>query len=124
MARILKISAMAAISIALLSGCATTSSPARIAYYKVPCGTPGAVVAEPVLEDPAAASQELPAGAEGSAAATCIVGVSDPSRGYRGFPGYYGRPYYGSVGIGLGFGFHGGHHRGHSIGHGGHARGH
>ena len=58
----------------------------------------------------------------------CVVAVSDAgarySRSYYpGYGGYYGRPYYGSFGIGLGFGSHfgGGHgYRGHGFS-GGHA---
>ncbi len=134
----LRTSALAAsglLSVTLLSGCMTTPPPARFAYFRVPCGTPGAVVATPIALErgtaagnaPGAASPSNPAAAapQGGAAATCVVAVADARSGYRrGYyaaPGYYGQPYYGSVGIGFGFGSHGGHHRSgghHGSGHG------
>lgn len=127
--RILKIVALSGGVIAI-SGCATTAQPTRLAYYKVPCSTPGAVVAEPIsLDGPVARPGGTPATATPPAAEvakTCVVAVADARSANRfGYPGFYGRPYYGSIGIGFGFGGHGGNgghrgggHVGHSSGHG------
>jgi hypothetical protein len=121
-------------SAALLGGCMTTSPP-RLAYFRVPCDTPGAVVATPIALEPGqgtgnaggAASSAVPAAsAKTDSPATCVVAVADASSGYRGSyysgRGYYGRPYFGSVGFGFGFGSHGGGHRNsgghHPSGHG------
>lgn len=111
------------LSATLLSGCMTTPPPARFAYFRVPCDTPGAVVVTPIALEPGTASGNAPGAApvsdqaavapQGGAAATCVVAVADARSGYRGgyYPaaGYYGQPYYGSLGIGFGFGSHGGH---------------
>lgn len=151
--RTLGLAALGVSSIALLGGCTTMRGPPRYAYYQVPCTTPGAVVATPMTMQSAtgaidsagpALSPErgsavqavavdtvaVPADTTPGAGATCVVAVSDVGYGYGRsyYPGYgggsYGRPYYGSfgIGIGLGHGFGGGHgYRGHSFsgGHGG-----
>jgi hypothetical protein len=122
--RRLMLAPLPVLAIGLLAGCAT-SGPARLAYYKVPCSTPGAVVAQPLLATAPSLPQASPA-PNGSEESTCIVAVSNDVRSYRayaGAPGHYGRPF-GSLGIGVGFGAHGGHHRGHLGNHGGHGRHH
>lgn len=118
--RIIRTVGLATVATALLGGCATTGSSSRYAYYRVPCNTPGAVVAEPALPPPAPANA--------AATPTCVVAVANSSyrAGYGPYAGgAYGRPYYGSVGIGIGQGSHhgfgGGHFGGgHSGGHPGH----
>ena len=118
--QILKFSAISGLA-AALGGCATYGPPSRnIAYFAVPCNTPGAFVAQP-LSTPDA---PVPATQTQSAQA-CLIAV--PARDlaynarYRGGGGYYdpyygypgyGSPFYGSFGIG--FGLHGG-----GYGHGG-----
>jgi hypothetical protein len=127
--RALKLAGLSAVPVALLGGCATTAYPPRYAYYRVPCNTPGAVVAEPIDSQAAAPSAA-------NVPPTCVVAISDASygRGYSSYypGGYYGRPYYGSIGIGIGLGsihhhdlggghFGGGHFGGgHGGSHGGH----
>ena len=153
--RAVGLKALGVSSLALLGGCTTIQGPQRYAYYRVPCTTPGAVVATPIAAQPEVARTQMPdappspeastessrtaasggpppVGAASESGATCVVAVSDAgyrySRSY--YPGYggdYGRPYYGSFGIGLGFGSHfgggdgfsGGHTR---SGHGSHRR--
>lgn len=126
--RIVKRVGLGVIPAVLLGGCATTAYPPRYAYYRVPCNTPGAVVAEPV------GPEAVPAPANAPAAGIppiCVVAVSDASYGpgYGSYPGgYYRRPYYGSFGLGIGLGsfhhhdFGGGHFGGHFGG--GHVGGH
>lgn len=67
----------------------------------MPCNTPGAAVAEPV--DP----QAVAPGAA-NALPTCVLAISDATygRGYSPYypGGYYRRPYYGSIGVGIGLG--------------------
>lgn len=131
--RTLGLVALGVSSIVLLGGCTTMRGPQRYAYYRVPCATPGAVVATPIALQSAngaidGAGPALPqergsengpvavdtapatAGMTPGAGATCVVAVSDVGSGYgRSFyPSYggryYGRPYYGSFGIGIGLG--------------------
>ena len=141
----------------LLGGCATYPRPAPYSYFSVPCDTPGAVRAVPVVPAAALAGSSMdaplpgnspepsnavsaavnaPAGAVG---VECLVAVADRGRapgvgyypgGYRyrsGYPyGYYGSPFRGSLGIGIGIGGHrsrGGHFVGGHMG-GGHGGGH
>lgn len=110
----------------LLGGCATTAYQPRYSYYQVPCNTPGAVIATPVA-GPGGVAVAPAYPAPGAAVvlpgtpsvASCIVAVSDQSYGYRSsyYDGYggYGRPYYGSFGMGFGFSSYG--HGHHSVGH-------
>lgn len=126
--RFLKLVAVVAAPVALLGGCATTHTHARLAYYKVPCNTPGAVIAEPIVLDDPAAPIPAPSTPATPAASPrlCVIAVSDSRSGYAGgYGGYgaygrgYGRPYFGSVGIGFGFGSHrGSHFGGYRGGHG------
>lgn len=132
----LRLIGLAAGSAALLGGCSTGRYAPRYSYYRVPCTTPGAVLAQPMgLEagpaapGPPPAASSVPAADPAGAVPTCVIAVSaaDYRRAYPG--GYYGRPYFGSFGLGLGFGgghFGGGHFGGgHFGGHvGGHGRGH
>lgn len=141
----------------LLGGCAAYPRPSSYSYFSVPCDTPGAVRAVPVVPtaalagsptdaplpanspepaDAASAPANAPAGA---GVVECLVAVADRGRGpgagyypggygYRaGYPyGYYGSPFRGSLGIGVGIGGHrsrGGHFGGSHIG-GGHGGGH
>lgn len=132
------VAALAASSAILLGGCTTLREPPRYAYYRVPCTTPGAVVATPVamqatsgavydgspalLRDRSSASEPsvsdtapVPAVTKPQAGVTCVVAVSEVGSGYGRsyYPsyrgGYYGRPFYGSFGIGIGLGHGGGH---------------
>jgi len=132
--------------------------PSSYSYFAVSCDTPGAIRAVPIArpdELPGATSTAPPApatpqtavpSAPGSAVqadrSECLIAVANRGRGSRGagyygggYPyrygspyGYYGSPFYGSLGIGIGIG--GGHHRdghlggghfggGHGGGHGG-----
>ncbi|MBN8847311.1 MULTISPECIES: hypothetical protein [unclassified Sphingomonas] len=130
----------------LLGGCATYSRPASYSYFSVPCDTPGAVRAVPIVpadalpasptEVPATAAAPAPVapapatanGADRAAGIQCLIAVADRGRAYGAgyYPGgygyrngYYGSPFRGSLGIGIGIGGHrswGGHFRG---GHGG-----
>lgn len=122
-----------------LSGCATAPSGGRYTYYRVPCETPGAVVAQPIAlgqgpstdvpqPDPSAVEPRPDAPPPSAPPATCVIAVNEASygRGYYPWPGYR-RPYYGSFGVGigigsLGHGYRGGHFgAGHGISHhGGH----
>lgn len=132
--RMLRPIGLAAGSAILLAGCTTGRYAPRYSYYRVPCTTPGAVLAQPIgleVSPPASAMPAVPSGVPvanvADTAATCVVAVSaaDYRRAY--YPGgYYGRPYYGSFGLGLGFGgghFGGGHFGGGHFG-GGHFGGH
>lgn len=137
--RTLKPIGLAAVPMALLAGCTTAQYAPRYSYYRVPCTVPGAIPAQPigVEADPASPSaQPTRSGAPADPATaepTCVVAVSDASysRGYSPYypGGYYGRPYYGSVGVGFGLGatghhgFGGRHFRGSHFG-GGHGGGH
>lgn len=124
--------------------------PSAYSYFAVPCDTPGAIRAVPISPPdgpPGETSAALPApvppqavvpAAPGSAAqagaSDCLIAVADRGRGWRGagyyggsYPyryrspyGYYGSPFYGSLGIGIGLG--GGHYRGGHFG-GGHVGG-
>ncbi len=121
--------------------------PSSYSYFAVSCDTPGAIRAVPIArpdELPGATSTAPPApatpqtavpSAPGSAVqadrSECLIAVANRGRGSRGagyygggYPyrygspyGYYGSPFYGSLGIGIGIG--GGHHRGGHLG-GGH----
>lgn len=131
--------------VALLSGCATyTPSPAPLyaySYFAVPCETPGAFRAVPVVNPPSADSpvaipdrtdlspavvSAAPANTDQAPdAVECLIAVIDRGRASRGaryygggypYPsrysysnpyGHYPRPFYGSLGIGFGFGTHG-----------------
>lgn len=116
-----------------LGGCATyTSTPEKIAYFIVPCNTPGAFVAQPVstADMPVTDLAQEPASATGVAteqvaktATTCLIVASNARpwgsaySGY-GYPPYYSRPRnYGGIGVVL----HGGGHRSGHHG-GGHRR--
>lgn len=126
----LRLIGLAVGSATLLAGCATGRYAPRYAYYRVPCTTPGAVLAQPIgLEAGPVAPGPLPVPSNApfsdltGAVPTCVVAVSaaDYRRAY--YPGgYYGRRY-GSFGLGFGFGgghFGGVHHGGrHGGGHGG-----
>lgn len=116
-----------------LGGCATyTNTPQKIAYFIVPCNTPGAFVAQPVntADTPVTDLSREPASATGVAteqvaetATTCLIAASNARpwgsaySGY-GYPPYYSRPrYFGGIGVVL----HGGGHRSGHHG-GGHRR--
>ena len=122
----------------LLGACASFPPPQpKLAYYVVPCDTPGAIRTgappagrtEGPAATPAAASQPTPEG-DNASPPVCIVAATQPppyasSRYYAS--GYYGRSYYArpvfrSVGFGYyGGGSHGGGgHRGGGHGAGGH----
>lgn len=125
--RILSLIALGTLSV-LLAGCATTAYQPRYSYYQVPCNTPGAVIAVPVVGPGGVAVTPAPdvaviaapgvavAAPGAPAVATCIVAVSDRDYGYRSsyydgygrYRGYYGSPFYGS--FGFGFSSFGGHH--------------
>lgn len=137
--RAVGLGALGVSSLALLGGCTTMQGPQRYAYYRVPCTTPGAVVATPIAAQPEVGRTQMPGeptshetstgsgrptasatpppvDAAPESGATCVVAVSDAGSRYGrsfypGYGGYYGRPFYGSFGIGLGFGsrFGGGH---------------
>lgn len=133
----------------LLGGCATyPPTPASYSYFAVPCDTPGAIRAVPVpppntssvapITPPQATAPSLEGGAASpdsaaqAAGSECLIAVADRGRGWRGpgyyggYPrGYYGAPFYGSLGIGIGIGtrhYGGGHRGGGHIG-GGHGGG-
>lgn len=134
---------LVAASTVLVGGCVTAPGAQRLAYYQVPCETPGAIVARPLSPEdarmaglPAAPSTTPPqvAPPPPPGLATCIVPVTVAGAGYgRGYypgsGGYYGgRGYYpggggffggrgfGSFGIGLGIGSHrGGGYRSHAV---------
>lgn len=121
-------------SAVMLTGCTTGQYAPRYSYYRVPCTTPGAVVAQRIgLEKGPAApasppvSSNAPGVDPGAAVPTCVIAVSEADYRRAYYPGgYYGRPYYGSFGLGIGFGgghFGGGHFRG-GHGGGGHGGGH
>lgn len=124
---------------AALGGCMTGPRAIDYAYYAVPCGTPGAVEARPLADDldlndnatrPAGGTEASstptdPATNVASTAPTCVVPVSLARSSYRGtrYPysgGYYGAPYYGSIGLG----FYGGSGFGRSHGRLSHGFGH
>ncbi|WP_068879149.1 MULTISPECIES: hypothetical protein [unclassified Phenylobacterium] len=100
--------------------------PPPFVYYIVPCGTPGAIAAAPVLPPSADAAQPVEA--------VCVVPVAAGTRPprhrrYSSYaydawgPNYYSRPFYGAFGLSIFSGVHdaGGHSgRSHSgLGHGG-----
>lgn len=113
-----------------LGGCATyTGAPQKIAYFIVPCDTPGAFTAQPVsaddtpVKDIAQKSASVTGGAaepDAKPAATCLIAASNArpwSAAYSGYgyPPYYSRPRYYSGGIGVvlhGGGHRSGHHGG------------
>jgi len=129
-----------------LGGCTTyTVSHPAVAYYAVPCSTPGAFVAEPIdARDPTYGPQVPPPPPPSPSATapqasnqpppTCMIAAPISQAryfdGYYGGRGYYdpyyygyggyGIPFYGGIGIGLHGGEHGwGGHGGHGFGHGG-----
>jgi hypothetical protein len=117
-----------------LSGCATyTNTPQKIAYFIVPCNTPGAFAAQPVntVDTPVIdlAQKLASASTVGSeqitkAATTCLIAASnarpwDSAYSGYGYPPYYSRPRY--YGGGIGISLHGGGHRSGHHG-GGHRR--
>ena len=135
---------LALLSPMALGACATAPAADRYAYFRVPCTTPGAIVAEPITTAPSGpqSSTHLPEQVEVSppetagstvpvavASPTCVIAVTQNGygRGYYPWPGYR-RPYYGSFGLGIGIGsFRHGHHGGHGGGGhhgGGHGGGH
>ena len=88
----LKLSAISGLA-AALGGCATYGSPGRnIAYFAVPCNTPGAFVAQPLSDPEAPPATPVPA-AQTQGAQACLIAV--PTRDlaynarYRGGGGYY-----------------------------------
>lgn len=113
-------------------------------YFAVPCDTPGAIRAVPISSPdgsfgatsaapqapvrPQAAVSAAPGSAAQAGASECLIAVADRGLGWRGagyygggYPyrysspyGYYGSPFYGSLGIGIGLG--GGHSRGRHFG--------
>ena len=129
---------------AALGGCATYGPPNRnIAYFAVPCNTPGAFAAQSLSAPDAPPATPVPA-AQPQNVQACMIAVPAQSlaytsryRGgggyydpYYGYPGY-GSPFYGSIGIGFGlhgggyghggsFGHRGGFGHGGGGGHGGH----
>lgn len=134
----------------LLGGCATyRAAPLSYSYYAVPCDTPGAVRAVPIAPPdaqvgapaaappaalpPTRAAPQTPDGVPQASATECLIAVADRGGGWRGpvsygggYPRrYYGSPFYGSLGIGIGIGGHhyGGGHRGGGYFGGGHRGG-
>ena len=145
--QILKLSALSGLA-AALGGCATYGPPSRnIAYFAVPCNTPGAFVAQPLSAPDAPPATPGPGGPGGPAAQNvqaCMIAVPAQNLAYNaryrggggyydpyyGYPGY-GSPVSGSIGIGFGlpgggyghggsFGHRGGFGHGGGGGHGGH----
>lgn len=117
-----------------LGGCASYQSERpKLAYFIVPCGTPGAFPAQPVNtadNNASAAPQDLlPDTAKAAAAApkeatTCLIAAAtgrpySPAYSGYGYAPYY--PYPRHYGGGIGVVFHGGGHRGGHHG-GGHRR--
>lgn len=134
----------------LLGGCASyTRPPLSYSYLPAPCDAPGALRAVPVTppDTPGAATAPAPAPTDVSGtppadapsaragdpararAPECLIAVVNRGPGPGGYYpggygypyGYYGSPFRGGLGIGIGFGGHGwgGHSRGHRGGHGG-----
>ncbi|GGB43423.1 hypothetical protein GCM10011380_36090 [Sphingomonas metalli] len=139
----------------LLGGCATYGgSPPPIVYLPAPCDTPGALrvvpvtslpgpaLANPAAELPIVPSPPVAGTADGSrplSGERCLVASAARQGGYYGqsypyrygYPGYYGAPFYGSLGFGFGLAGHhlssghlGGGHLGISHGGGHHGGGH
>lgn len=118
---------------ATLGGCSSYGNERpRLAYFIVPCNTPGAIAAQPVnTADNAVVAQpqeRLPdtinaaqsADTSQKAEVTCLVAAANSrpwTSGYAGygFPSYFSYPYRWSGGIGVvlhGGGHRGGHHGG------------
>lgn len=111
-----------------LGGCASYQSERpKLAYFIIPCSTPGAFPAQAVSapdQSVTAAPQDLlpdtmkPGSGGSKEAATCLVAAATgrPYSGY-GYAPYY--PYPRHYGSGIGFVFHSGGHRGghHGSGH-------
>ncbi|WP_293382042.1 hypothetical protein [Phenylobacterium sp. SCN 70-31] len=127
--------AILAIASGMLGACATyPQAPQRIAYYVVPCDTPGAILTGAPASLPSiatapgeAAPSDIAAGASAGAAPpsapVCIVAATRPPAyaSSRYYPsGYYGRSYYARP-VFSAFGF--GHYGGGSSGGGGHRGG-
>ena len=107
-----------------LGGCASFASERpKVAYFIVPCNTPGAFPAQPFNAAdgiPAVTPQEPETDAP-KEEATCLIGAADPTLtwipAYSGY-GYaphnaYSRLQHGGIGIvAHGGGHHGGHHGG------------
>lgn len=119
---------------ATLGGCASYQNERpRLAYFIVPCSTPGAFPAQPVntADDSAtAAPQDLlpdtmkPAAVGSKEASTCLIAAStgrpySPAYSGSGYAPYH--PYPRHYGSGIGVVFHGGGHQGGHHG-GGHRR--
>ncbi|HQS13552.1 MAG TPA: hypothetical protein PLJ45_10895 [Sphingorhabdus sp.] len=133
MKRMMKRIVLISMAVVTLGGCAAyTEQRPKLAYFIVPCGTPGAFSAQPVntADDNASpAPQDLvpeamkTTDAASKEANTCLIAAStarpyNPAYNGYGFAPYYPYPrYYGS---GIGVSLHGGGHR--SSRHGGHRR--
>lgn len=113
-----------------LGGCATyTNTPAKTAYFIVPCNIPGAFFAQPVstADTPTTDLSQEPASVTGVAteqvnktATTCLIAASNArpwgsAYSSYGYPPYRSRSRYFGSGIGVvrhGFGHRSGHHGG------------
>lgn len=133
------VAGLAILSLLVLGGCATGRSASRYAFYRVPCTTPGAVVAHPIevgRGDAAGATPPPQAVARAgepqantlpsvSTPPTCVIAVNETGYGRGYYPwGGYRRPYYGSFGVGIGIGSFGHGFRGGHFGGGHHGGGH
>lgn len=121
----------------LLQACATVPAapptPPTMAYFVVPCGTPGAIEAAAAVSATQPVTVAGGSTALAGAAPVCVVAAVVPpryavSRYYPGrrsawdYPGgYLGRPYFGSAFLSYGAGHRSGHGGGghHGGGHGG-----
>ena len=129
---------LAMLPLVVLGGCATVPSASRDTYYRVPCTTPGAIVAQPIAGGPedvggptpppqaVAPAAEPQAGVSPpvSAPPSCVIAVNEAGYGRGYYPwGGYRRPYYGSFGVGIGIGSFGHGYRGGHFGGGHHGGG-
>lgn len=132
--------AILVITTGMLGACATyPPAQQRIAYYVVPCDTPGAIVTGAPASSPSIAPAPVEAAPSGNAARAsagaappppvCIVAAmrAPAYASSRYYPsGYYGRSYYARPVSSFGFGYYGGgshgggSHRGGAHGGGGH----
>lgn len=132
MNRMIKRTILISVTAVSLGGCAAyTDARPKLAYFIVPCNTPGAFAAQPVNtadENTSAAPTNILPDATKAAdeptkeATTCLIAAAKARPYYPAYSGYGYAPYYpyprhyGGIGVVL----HGGGHRsGH---HGGHRR--
>lgn len=133
MKRTIKRIVLISVAVVTLGGCAAyTEQRPKLAYFIVPCGTPGAFSAQPVNtadDNASSAPQDLVPetmktnDAVAKEAATCLIAASSARRYNPAYSGYGYAPYYPyprAYGSGIGVSIHGGGHR--SSHHGGHRR--